>query len=55
LIKQSDPFDDPGWLFEVKYDGFRSLADIGDGTCRLVSRNGTRSIDFGRFRAHCPE
>ena len=33
------PFDDPDWLFEVKYDGFRALAFIEGGECRLVSRN----------------
>ena len=26
------PFDDPGWLFEVKWDGFRVEAVVdGDG------------------------
>lgn len=34
------PFNDPDWLFEVKYDGFRALAYINDGLCHLVSRNG---------------
>ena len=32
------PFDDPDWLFEVKYDGFRALAYIDCGEVRLVSR-----------------
>jgi bifunctional non-homologous end joining protein LigD len=32
------PFDDPDWLFEIKYDGFRSLAQIENGVCRLISR-----------------
>ena len=40
-------FDDPAWLFEVKHDGFRALAFIENGRCRLVSRNGQR---FGEFR-----
>jgi bifunctional non-homologous end joining protein LigD len=35
------PFDDPGWLFEVKWDGFRAICSIaGDGTVSLTSRNG---------------
>jgi bifunctional non-homologous end joining protein LigD len=34
------PFDDPNWIFELKYDGFRALACIESGRCRLVSRNG---------------
>ena len=32
-------FDDPGWIFELKYDGFRSLAKIEAGVCTLISRN----------------
>jgi bifunctional non-homologous end joining protein LigD len=33
------PFDDPGWLFEIKWDGYRAIAFINDGKVRLVSRN----------------
>ena len=35
-----ESFDDPDWLFELKYDGFRALAYVNEGGCRLVSRNG---------------
>jgi bifunctional non-homologous end joining protein LigD len=34
-----EPFDDPGWLFEIKWDGYRAIAFIDDGKVRLVSRN----------------
>jgi bifunctional non-homologous end joining protein LigD len=34
------PFDDPGWVFEDKYDGFRMVAKIVDGKVALYSRNG---------------
>jgi len=35
------PFDDPAWLFELKWDGYRALAQIDrDGKLTLVSRNG---------------
>jgi bifunctional non-homologous end joining protein LigD len=34
------PFSDPGWLFEIKWDGARSLAWIEDGKVRLRSRAG---------------
>lgn len=34
-----DPFDDPGWVFEVKWDGYRSLGFIRNGSAELVSRN----------------
>jgi bifunctional non-homologous end joining protein LigD len=33
------PFDDPDWLFEIKWDGYRSIAFIENGKVRLVSRN----------------
>lgn len=35
----SQPFDSPEWLFEVKWDGYRAVAFIENGTVRLVSRN----------------
>src|SRR6201997_2554249 len=34
------PFDDPDWAFEDKYDGFRMIAEIKNGTVALYSRNG---------------
>jgi bifunctional non-homologous end joining protein LigD len=34
------PFSDPKWLFEIKWDGVRTLARIADGALELVSRNG---------------
>ena len=34
------PFDREGWSFEVKWDGFRSIAVVKKGRVRLVSRNG---------------
>jgi len=32
-------FDDPDWLFEIKWDGYRAVVFIDDGRVRLVSRN----------------
>ncbi len=38
-LKQT-PFDDPEWVFEVKYDGYRALASCdGNGGVELYSRN----------------
>jgi bifunctional non-homologous end joining protein LigD len=37
------PFSDPNWLFEIKWDGVRALARIEDGDLALRSRN---SIDI---------
>ena len=34
------PFDDAGWVFEDKYDGFRMVAKIEDRKVTLYSRNG---------------
>ena len=34
------PFDDAGWIFEDKYDGFRMVAKIEGGKVTLYSRNG---------------
>ncbi|MBE3046892.1 non-homologous end-joining DNA ligase [Candidatus Bathyarchaeota archaeon] len=37
LIKE--PFDHPDWMFEVKWDGYRAVAEIRDGDVSLYSRN----------------
>jgi len=34
------PFSDPGWLFEIKWDGVRALARIENGALTLRSRKG---------------
>lgn len=34
-----DPFSDPDWIFETKWDGFRSVCFIKNGKARFVSRN----------------
>jgi len=34
------PFDDPDWLFEVKWDGYRIEAVAGDGQVGLFTRTG---------------
>ena len=44
LARQVDePFDDPDWLFEIKWDGFRMAALLRDGTTSLRSRGGKDS------------
>jgi len=40
LSRRALPFDHPEWIFELKYDGFRSLAVIQNGHTQLISRNG---------------
>jgi bifunctional non-homologous end joining protein LigD len=37
---------DPDYLFELKHDGFRAIAYIENGECKLVSRNGNQFKSF---------
>jgi bifunctional non-homologous end joining protein LigD len=37
------PFTDPAWIFEIKYDGFRVLAEREGGQARLVYRRGSEA------------
>jgi bifunctional non-homologous end joining protein LigD len=39
LTRVSKPFDHPDYIFELKHDGFRALAYIDAGECKLISRN----------------
>jgi len=34
-----EPFNDPDWLYEVKWDGYRAIATINKGEVELISRN----------------
>ncbi len=40
-----EPFDHPDWIFEVKWDGYRAVAEVRDRAVALYSRNG---ISFER-------
>jgi len=43
------PFDDKDWIYEIKWDGYRAMAEIEKDEIRFYSRNG---IDFSeRFPA----
>jgi bifunctional non-homologous end joining protein LigD len=46
LSRRPAPFDHPEWIFELKYDGFRSLAVIHNGRTQLISRNGNPFNSF---------
>src|SRR5690554_6322276 len=43
--KADKVFDDKDWIFEIKWDGYRALANINEGNIQLYSRNG---ISFNR-------
>ncbi len=44
-----EPFNNPEWLFEIKWDGYRAICFIEKGRIRLVSRN------HNDFTAQFPE
>jgi bifunctional non-homologous end joining protein LigD len=50
LARSLAAFNDPDWLFELKHDGFRSLAYIESGQCRLVSRHRNTYKSFETLR-----
>ncbi|MBJ6725015.1 DNA ligase D [Geomonas sp. Red875] len=40
-----EPFSDPNWLFEIKLDGYRAVAEVDQGAVSLYSR---KKISFKR-------
>ena len=40
------PFDDPAWLFEPKYDGFRGLLYVSPRNCWFRSKRGNTMTRF---------
>jgi bifunctional non-homologous end joining protein LigD len=42
-----EPFDEPGWLYEIKWDGYRAIATVDHGETELISRN---NLIFDQFR-----
>jgi bifunctional non-homologous end joining protein LigD len=42
LKRRASAFDNPGYLYELKYDGFRALLEVDHAGARLVSRNRNR-------------
>jgi ATP-dependent DNA ligase len=47
-----EPFDHPEWSFELKFDGFRGIADTIDG--RMLSKRGNRMKRFEGLLAVLP-
>jgi len=42
----NEPFDDPDWLYEIKWDGYRALARVSQTGAELISRN---NIAFTKY------
>ena len=40
-----EPFDDPEWIYEVKWDGYRTVAYLNKGKVELRSRNNNSFIE----------
>jgi bifunctional non-homologous end joining protein LigD len=51
LSRRVEPFDHPDWIFELKQDGFRGVAYVSDGLCRLVSRKNNAYKSFAPLQA----
>ena len=45
------PFDEEGWIYEVKWDGYRALAYISNDTVEMRSRN-NKSFDEKFYSIH---
>jgi bifunctional non-homologous end joining protein LigD len=41
-----EPFSDPNFIFELKYDGYRLLAVVESGKSDLIYRRGSRATDL---------
>jgi bifunctional non-homologous end joining protein LigD len=50
LIQRKQAFDDPDFIYELKYDGFRALANITLSGCDLISRRGNVYKSFAPLR-----
>jgi bifunctional non-homologous end joining protein LigD len=45
------PFSDKDWVFELKFDGYRAIAEIKKGKVRLYSRNGLSMSGYTKIIA----
>lgn len=43
------PFSDKDWIFELKFDGFRAIAEQKKGKVKLYSRNGNSMAAYARI------
>ena len=41
-----EPFSDPRFIYELKYDGYRLLVVVEEGKCELIYRRGSKATDL---------
>jgi len=48
MLLDERPLDveEPGWIFEIKFDGWRLMAEFGDGKCELRTRQGANATGW---------
>ncbi len=46
----NEPFDEPGWIYEVKWDGYRSISYLKEKETKIFSRN---NLEFLQFDSVC--
>lgn len=44
------PFDEPGWIYEVKWDGYRAISYLKENETKIFSRN---NLEFSQFDSIC--
>jgi bifunctional non-homologous end joining protein LigD len=40
-----EPFDEAGWIFEIKFEGYRTIAEVKDGQARLRPQKASSAKD----------
>src|SRR5262245_36486664 len=55
LSRRPDPFDSDEYLYELKIDGFRALAQVAEGKGELISRNGNVFHGFSELASWIAE
>jgi len=46
----NEPFDEPGWIYEVKWDGYRAISYLKQNETKIYSRN---NLEFSQFSSIC--
>lgn len=48
MLLDERPLDveEPGWIYEIKFDGWRLMARFGDGKCELRTRKGANATNW---------